>query len=83
MTGHTNSVASTAFSTDGEMIATGGMDGKVMVWCQVGNENWKFGEFLTELQGPNEVMVHCILQLRKGCLQWQNPCLSSHFVFNI
>ncbi|KAG9315336.1 ribosome biogenesis protein Sqt1 [Chiua virens] len=40
LTGHTDSVSNTAFSADGEMIATGGMDGK----------------FLTELQGPDEVM---------------------------
>lgn len=57
LTGHGDSVSSTAFSADGEMIASGGMDGKVRVWRRVGKDNWKIWEFLTELQGPDEVMV--------------------------
>lgn len=57
LTGHTDSVASTAFSNDGELIATGGMDGKVRIWRRVGKDDWKRWEFLTELQGPDEVTV--------------------------
>lgn len=59
LTGHTDSVACAAFSSDGEMASTGGMDGKVRVWRRVGRENYKTWEFLTELQGPDEVMVRC------------------------
>jgi ribosome assembly protein SQT1 len=64
LTGHTDSVTSTAFSADGEMIATGGMDGRVRVWRRVGKENWKVWEFLTELQGADEVMVRCVIAFR-------------------
>ncbi|KAG1715653.1 hypothetical protein ID866_1495 [Astraeus odoratus] len=62
LTGHTDSVTSIAFSSDGEMIATGGMDGKVRVWRRHGKEHYKTWEFLTELQGPDEVMA--------GWLRW-------------
>ncbi|THH33176.1 hypothetical protein EUX98_g970 [Antrodiella citrinella] len=56
LTGHTDSVSSIGFSNDGEMVSTGGMDGKVRIWRRVGKENWKTWEFLTELQGPDEVV---------------------------
>ncbi|KAI0303761.1 WD40 repeat-like protein [Multifurca ochricompacta] len=56
LTGHTDSVTATAFSSDGEMVSTGGMDGRVRVWRRVGKETFKTWEFLTELQGPDEVM---------------------------
>ena len=57
LTGHTDSVSVAAFSSDGEMVSTGGMDGKVRVWRRVGKENYQTWEFLTELQGPDEVIV--------------------------
>jgi ribosome assembly protein SQT1 len=61
LTGHTDSVCSATFSADGQMVATGGMDGKVRIWRRVGTENFKNWEFLTELQGPDEVMVSVLL----------------------
>jgi ribosome assembly protein SQT1 len=57
LTGHTDSVSAVAFSSDGEMVSTGGMDGRIRVWRRVGKENYKTWEFLTELQGPDEVIV--------------------------
>lgn len=57
LTGHTDSVSVAGFSSDGEMVSTGGMDGKVRVWRRVGKENYNTWEFLTELQGPDEVIV--------------------------
>ncbi|KAH9063840.1 ribosome biogenesis protein Sqt1 [Lactarius vividus] len=56
LTGHTDSVTATAFSSDGEMVSTGGMDGRVRVWRRVGTDDYNTWEFLTELQGPDEVM---------------------------
>lgn len=62
LTGHTDSVTSIAFSSDGEMISTGGMDGKIRTWRRVGKTGWKKWEFLTELQGPDEVMVRASIR---------------------
>jgi ribosome assembly protein SQT1 len=57
LTGHSDSVTAIAFSSDGEMVSTGGMDGRVRVWRRVGKDDYRTWEFLNELQGPDEVMV--------------------------
>lgn len=64
LTGHTDSVTSTEFSGDGELLATGGMDGKVRVWKRQNREDWKTWEFMIELQGPDEVMVSTHKRIR-------------------
>ncbi|KAG8943549.1 hypothetical protein FRC00_011075, partial [Tulasnella sp. 408] len=55
LTGHTDSISSIEWSFDGEMVATGGMDGRVRIWKRVGKQDWKTWTFLTELQGPDEI----------------------------
>ena len=60
LTGHVDSVITVGFSYDGEMVSTGGMDGRVRVWRRTGKEDYKAWEFLTELQGPDEIMVRSL-----------------------
>lgn len=62
LTGHTDSVAAVGFSADGQLVATGGMDGHVRLWRHVAKlSGWKHWEFLTDVQGPDEVVVSTLL----------------------
>lgn len=63
LTGHTDSVVATGWSFDGEMVSTGGMDGRVRIWRRVkrtatgdgGVGDWKDWEFLTSLDTGSEI----------------------------
>ncbi|WVQ70630.1 hypothetical protein IAR50_000150 [Cryptococcus sp. DSM 104548] len=71
LTGHTDSLACASWNHDGEMVATGGMDGRVRVWRRVrksrgkpltdeeleakGMEAWRNWEFLDNLETGSEI----------------------------
>lgn len=64
LTGHTDSVVASGWSFDGEMVSTGGMDGRVRVWRRVKRasggsqvDEWKDWEFLTSLETGSEIIV--------------------------
>lgn len=71
LTGHTDSVVATGWNFDGDMVATGGMDGRVRVWRRArsrrnsrdgegkvgGDAEWTDWEFSTSLETGSEVQV--------------------------
>lgn len=70
LTGHTDSVITTGWSADGELVATGGMDGRVRVWRRVKSESqsqweWARWEFLTVLEGMDEITASHIFRTNK------------------
>lgn len=53
ISGHRDSVTVSSFSYDGEYVATGGMDGQILVWRYKNN-----GELVTSLEGGDEILVN-------------------------
>jgi len=54
--GHTDSVTSVVWNSNGEMVATGGMDGRVRVWKKE-DGSWSKWSLVIDLEGPDEVVV--------------------------
>lgn len=55
--GHSDSVASLAFSTDGQLLASGGLDGIVNVWDS------STGSLKQRLEGPGEAIEVSVLSI--------------------
>ena len=54
--GHADSVVAAEWSCDGEMVATGGMDGKVRVWQRTSEgDDWSQWGPVAELDAGSEV----------------------------
>ena len=84
LTGHTDTVVTTGWSSDGEMVATGGMDGLVRVWRRVkaAPDQWEWSrwEFLTVLEGMDEVTVSGETTIM-GCCESRSILTSSLIPF--
>lgn len=71
--GHSDSVTQVAFSVDGTYVASGSMDGKVRVWKS------ETGEFVCELEGPDEVVVSALLCFLLSSYIWVMEQTFIHF----
>lgn len=62
--GHEDSVTAVGWNSNGEMLASGGMDGKVRVWKL--KDSWKNWELIANLEGPDEVVVSFEAKMNLG-----------------
>ena len=65
LSGHSDSVVAVGWSSDGELAATGAMDGTVRIWRRSKNTppgTWEYSrwEFLTVLEGMEEITVSAL-----------------------